>query len=552
VVAIVTVIRWNAVRQVRLANNLEMEKLQHSQDQKVSDMKLQFFTNISHEFRTPLTLILAPLKELTRKKDDFNLSEEVVAKIGLIQNNAQRLMNLVSQLLDFRKVETGNMKLNASLTNIEDFTSEVCYSFEELAKINNIGFKFTSSLQTKQIWFDRDKMEIVLNNLISNAFKYLQETGKIEVALYEEEDEVLITVSDNGSGISSTEIKHIFDRFYRVNQRESHASTGIGLDLAKRFTEMHHGTISVTSEPNVITEFVVSLPKGNKHLQPGEMVEVADTKFVNIRKESILSSVIPQRQKQVEKSGECILIVEDDPELNTYLVDLLEPFYNIKSAMSGTEGFEKALSLKPDLIISDVVMPGMDGFEFCKKVRNKEDTTTVPFIFLTAKNDEQVRMIATQSGADDFIAKPFDPGLLLEKVKNILLNRKKLQKQYSKSIRLEPSDIEITSSEEVFIEKAIAIIEKNLQNHRFSSEYLASALNMSDSSLYRKLKGLTNSSTAEFIRSIRIKRAAQLLADKEKTITEIAYEVGFRDVKHFRTVFQKQFGCSPSEYRQRI
>lgn len=552
VIAIVTIIRWNAVKQVRLANSLEIEKLQHEQDQKMNEMKLRFFTNISHEFRTPLTLILAPLKELIRKKEDFHLDEEVSSKIILIQNNAQRLMKLVNQLLDFRKAETGNMKLSAGLTNIEDFTSEVCYSFEELAKINNIEFRFSSSLKTKQIWFDCDKLEIVLNNLISNSFKFVQGKGKIDVALYEEEDEVLISISDNGPGIAPTEIKHIFERFYRVNNKDNISSTGIGLDLAKRFTEMHGGNITVTSEPNVLTEFIVALPKGNKHLQPGEIMEVEATTNKNIRKESILNSVIPLRQKHTVKSGECILIVEDEPELNSYLVNLLEPQYRVESALNGSDGFEKAVAILPDLIISDVVMPGLDGFEFCKKVRNNEKTPTIPFIFLTAKHDEQFRLLATQSGADDFISKPFDPGLLLEKVKNILTNRKKLQKQYSKSIRLEPSDIEITSSEEIFIEKAISIIEKNLQNPKFSSEYLASELNMSNSSLYRKLKGLTNSSTAEFIRSIRIKRAAQLLSDKEKTITEIAYEVGFNDVKHFRTVFQKHFGCSPSEYREKL
>lgn len=552
VISIVTIIRWNAVKQVRLANSLEIEKLQHEQDQKMNELKLRFFTNISHEFRTPLTLILAPLKELIRKQENYNLSEEVSSKIIIIQNNAQRLMKLVNQLLDFRKTESGTMKLSASLTNLEDFTSEVCYSFEELAKINNIEFRFHSSLKTKQIWFDRDKLEVILNNLISNAFKYVQGMGKIEVALYEEEDEVLIAISDNGPGISPTEIKHIFDRFYRVNSKENYGSTGIGLDLAKRYTEMHKGTISVTSEPNVSTEFVVSLPKGNKHLSHADMVELEDSPGKNLRKESLLNTVLPSRPKPAIKSAECVLIVEDEPDMNSYLVNLLEPFYHVEKALNGTEGFEKASEIIPDLIISDVVMPGLDGFEFCKQVRSNEKTATVPFIFLTAKNDEQFRLLAVQSGADDLISKPFDPGLLLEKVKNILANRKKLQKQYSKSIRLEPLDIEITSSDEIFIEKAIFIIEKNLQNHKFSSEYLASELNLSNSSLYRKLKGLTNSSTAEFIRSIRIKRAAQLLADREKTITEIAYEVGFNDVKHFRTVFQKQFGCSPSEYREKL
>ncbi|NQU53830.1 MAG: response regulator [Bacteroidetes bacterium] len=552
VTGIVSIIRWNAVKQVRLANNLEMEKLQHEQDQKMSEMKFRFFTNISHEFRTPLTLILAPLKELVSKKDKYEISEEVSNKISTVQNNSLRLMKLVNQLLDFRKMESGNMKLSASCSNLEEFVSEICHPFQELAEINNIRFKFKSALKTHEIWFDRDKMEIVLNNLISNAFKFIRENGKIEVALYEEEDEVLVSVSDNGPGIPATEINHIFDRFYRVGQTENYASTGIGLALVKRFTGLQKGTISVTSTPNEHTEFIVSLLKGEAHLKPDEKVEIDNSAGGFIRKEQILSGILPGKSKPKTISEDCILIVEDNTEVKQYLKDLLEPLYGVETVSNGAEGFKKATELLPSLIISDVMMPVMDGFEFCKRIRSNDLTSTIPFIFLTAKSDEQFKLMGTQIGADDFISKPFDPTLLIEKVNNILTSRKKLEKKLSKSVRLEPSDIEITSSEEIFIGKLISIIEKNLQNPKFTSEVLASELNMSGSSLYRKLKGLTGSSTAEFIRSIRIKRAAQFLADREKTITEIAYDVGFNDVKHFRSVFQKQFSCSPSEYREKL
>jgi len=552
VLGIVSVIRWNAIRQVRLTNSLEMEKVLHAQDQKMSEMKFQFFTNISHEFRTPLTLILAPLKELLKKRETYQLNDEVTSKIVLIQNNAQRLMKLVNQLLDFRKLESGKMVLSASLTNIEDFVSEICFSFEELAKINAIDFTFHSALAEKRIWCDRDKLEIVLNNLISNAFKYVADSGVVEVSLYEEEEELLISVSDNGPGIKSTEIKHIFDRFYRTGHDEKNGSTGIGLDLAKRYIELHHGSITVSSEPNVNTEFVVALPKGSEHLKPEEKVGSKPETGKSFLSESKLGNILPTFNKAVSKSDECVLIVEDDPDVNRYLVNLLETHYCIESASNGKEGYEKVLTLNPDLIISDLVMPDMDGYEFCRKIKANENTALIPFIFLTAKNDEQFRLQAIQTGADDVISKPFDPDLLMGKVKNILSNRKKLQKEFSKSIRLEPSDIEITSGDELFIENVISIIENNLQNHQFSSDYLASEMNMSSSSLYRRLKNLTGSSTAEFIRSIRIKRAAQLLADKQKPIAEIAFEVGFNDVKHFRTVFNKQFNCSPSRYRDKL
>jgi YesN/AraC family two-component response regulator len=308
----------------------------------------------------------------------------------------------------------------------------------------------------------------------------------------------------------------------------------------------------VVSEPYKHTEFTVSLLKGKDHLRPEEILSEEVTETNSTKREQFFSTVLPGKSKVSAKSECCVLVVEDSREMNQYLQDLLEPLYCIESAKNGSEGFEKAVKIKPDLIISDVIMPEIDGFELCKKIRAAESTSTIPFIFLTAKSDEQFRLLGTQMGADDFMSKPFDPNLLLEKVKNILESRRKLQKQYSKSVRLEPSDIEITSAEEIFIEKVISVIEENLQNAAFSSEVLATEMGMSNSSLYRKLKRLTEYSTAEFIRSIRIKRAAQLLADKNRTISEIAYDVGFNDVKHFRTVFQKQFSCSPSEYRDKL
>jgi signal transduction histidine kinase/DNA-binding response OmpR family regulator/streptogramin lyase len=552
VVFIVSVIRWNAVKQVRLANSLEMEKMQHDQDLKLNEMKLRFFTNISHEFRTPLTLILAPLKELLGKKEQYELSNEAQNKIGIIKNNTVRLMKLVNQLLDFRKVESGSLKLAASNTNFEEFVAEVCHPFFELAHINKIHFKLNSSLKKQSVWLDRDKFEIIINNLVSNTFKNVHENGEIEISLCEDEDVVSFSVSDNGSGIPSDKIKHIFDRYYSVGKNENQGSSGIGLALVKRYIELHHGSISVVSEPTVHTEFIVSLPKGKKHLKLEEMVSVEKQGHRLSKEEQSLRKALPVKTKSLVKSQECILIVEDNPEINEYITGLLEPLYCVKSAFNGLEGYDIAIEKIPSLIISDIMMPKIDGFEFCQKIRANEMTVTIPFIFLTAKSDEQFKLLGTQIGADDFISKPFDPNLLLEKVKNILESRKKLQKQYSKSIRLEPSDIEITSSEEIFVGKIISFIEENLQNHKFTSDVLASEMNMSNSSLYRKLKALTGSSTAEFVRSIRIKRAAQLLADKDRTITEIAYEVGFNDVKHFRSVFQKQFSCSPSGYREKL
>jgi DNA-binding response OmpR family regulator len=461
-------------------------------------------------------------------------------------------MKLVNQLLDFRKAETGNMKLAARYSDMEAFVNEVCIPFNELAKINNISFKIKSSLKTKYIWFDREKLEIILNNLISNAFKKVNENGKIEVALFEEEEEILLSVSDNGPGIKPVDIQHIFDRFYQVEKTDNYGSSGIGLALTKRLVELHKGTISVSSQPNDHTEFIVALPKGNSHLSEEEMVTSMEPVQKNIQNKPFFPRVFSTKQKGSLQSGKTILVVDDNQEITEYLKSLLTPYYSVEVAFNGTEGYQKALELKPNLIISDVMMPETDGYEFCKKVKTSIELSTVPFILLTAKNEEQHKMMGTRTGADDFISKPFDPEYLLHKIENLLLSKEKMKKQFSKLVRLEPSAVDITPADQVFIEKVMDFIEKNLQNPEFSSEFLAQEMNMSNSTLYRKLKELTDSSTAEFIRTIRIKRAAQLLAYKEKTVTEIAYEVGFNDIKHFRTVFQKQFGCAPTEYRGKL
>lgn len=550
VTGIVIVIRRNAMRQVHLRNSLEIETLQHEQDQKLNELKLRFFTNISHEFRTPLTLILAPLKEIIRKKEKYEMNDELYHKIGIAQNNSQRLMNMVNQLLEFRKVETDNMKLVASFENIEDFVMEICSPFYELAGINNIEFTTESKLNTKEVWFDSDKLEIILNNLVSNAFKFSQNDAIVKVIISEDEGNVYINVSDNGMGIPANEIENIFDRYYRVNQQENSGGSGIGLALSKRLVELHKGTLSVSSESNVHTEFSLSLLKGNEHLLPNEMIQKEKSTF--LKKENPFLTIVPKKVESEKELEHCVLIVEDTLDVRTYLFSLLAPLYRVNSVADGKEAIKMAKKCKPDLILSDVIMPNMDGIELCKKIRSNPSSADIPFIFLTAKNDEQTQLLSAQIGANDIISKPFDPNLLLEKVASTLKRYKNLQLKFSKSVWLEPSNIEITSGDDAFLSKAILVIENNLQNDDFSANVLASELNKSYSSLYRKLKKLTGASISDFIRSIRIKRAAQLIVDKEKTISEIAFEVGFNDLKYFRKVFQKEFDCSPSEYRKKV
>ena len=549
VLGIVTIIRWNAVKQVQMAKNLEIEKIKHEQDQRISEMKFQFFTNISHEFRTPLTLIFAPLKELIQKAQAYKLHEEALEKIQVIYKNTNQLMKLINQLLDFRKAETENLKLVARYVNIEDFINETCYPFFELAKNKDIIFRIESTLNNKNIWIDRDKMEMIVNNLVSNAFKFNNIAGFVKITLEENANEVILKVSDSGKGIPPSAINHIFERFYQVDNGENIGSTGIGLALVKYLADLHHGIVEVESELGKGTEFRLKLKKGKDHLKSEQLLMNEAESITIVKEESALNRFLPLRNKKKISSDTCILIVEDNPDVNQYLVTLLENSHRVESAINGMQGFSMAIELIPDLIISDVMMPEMDGFELCKKVKANILTATIPVILLTAKSADQYKLMGIQTGADDYISKPFDPDYLIEKVRKLLELQTKLKKQYSKSIRLDPSDIEIEATDEVFLKKCIATIEKNLQNEGFSAETLATILNLSNSSLYRKLKSLTNLSSAEFIRNIRIKRAAQLLQDRNKTVSEVAYEVGFNDLKNFREVFHKQFNCSPSEFR---
>jgi signal transduction histidine kinase/DNA-binding response OmpR family regulator/ligand-binding sensor domain-containing protein len=554
VIGIVLIIRWNAVKQVQLTKNLELEKMQHAQDQQISEMKFQFFTNISHEFKTPLTLIFAPVKELTEGESSKELPENVRHKLQVVQRNVNRLMSLINQLLDFRKAESGTMKISARYSDIESFVKEVCFPFEELAKINEIDFKIHSRLKSKFIWFDREKMEIIVNNLISNAFKFVKENGNIIVSLFEEEEEILISVRDDGSGINPSDLKHIFDRFFNVEKERNYSSSGIGLALVKRLVEMHGGNVSVTSEPNHYTEFVINLSKGKTHFKQEEISENSEvsTKIPITRRNPLYEAKPFRFIKKESTSDATILVVEDNDEMLNYIFNLLSPHYRVETAVNGADGFDKAIGTKPSLIISDVMMPKVDGFEFCKKIKDHQDLATIPIILLTAKSAGQFKLMGAQHGADVYISKPFDPHFLMQNVKNLIIRQEKLQKQFSKTMRLEPSDVEITRAEEVLVKKVISAVEKNMQNPDFSSEILSSELNMSGSTLYRKLKAVTGISTAEFIRTFRIRRAAQLLADKQSTITEIANNVGFNDLKHFRTVFQKHFKCSPTEYRKKL
>jgi len=550
---LVALIRWVAVRQSRMAHRLEMESMKLDQVNELNEMKLRFFTNISHEFRTPLTLILAPVQELLKGEDLPSLGRK---KLKVIEQNSKKLLGLVGQLLDFRKAETGKMKILVRKLDLIKFLNQEIKAFRSLAESKNVELSFEHEVSQLTLWFDPEKIGIVLNNLLSNAFKYVSEEGHIAVKVKREEEKVSIQVCDNGQGIPESDLKRIFDRFYQVesNLNRSRGGSGIGLALSKRIVELHQGVLAVRSTRNVETVFTIELLLGKEQYEENQLEVISEVQehmgeFV----QPAVDVPAPKRQVKKEKGErDVILIVEDQEDINNYISDMLGEDYDVIQKFDGIEGYANAMQSIPDIIISDVMMPGMDGFELCEKIKKEERTAHIPIILLTAKTADQFKIKGLTTGADAYLTKPFNPEELKTRVYSLLKNRKMLKESFSKKVKLEPTDIEISSYEEDFLNKAVQIVEKQMHEADFNTEVLASSLNMSSSTLYRKLKQLTGMSTSIFIRTIRLKRAAQLLADPQKTIAEISVQVGISDLKYFRKCFRELFGSSPSDYRQGI
>ena len=543
---LIFIVRWNTIKQEQLKKSVEIEKLIREQEHEVSEMKLRFFTNVSHEFRTPLTLIVALLKEL--EKDAGKLPDEIKKKLDIVYNNSGRLMKLVNQLMQFRKTETGNIKLNASYNDINTFLYEMALPFKELAAINDINFSNELRIKNSYYLFDTEKMEVILNNLLSNAFKFTSRKGNVKLTATDSDNEIVISVEDNGIGISGEEQKHIFERFYQAEEGTVKRGTGIGLALTKQFIELHNGSITVKSEKDKGSVFTILLPRGDRNSsverrEPSKPYEIIHTEPVR----SINYNLNIKTNKNIK-----ILVVEDNQEVRNYLEDLFAKHFSVLTSENGLTGYDTAKKELPDIIISDVMMPGMDGFELCESIKSNERTNTIPVILLTAKTAEQYKLLGVNKGADAYISKPFDPDFLLITVRNILKSYKKIEKKFSKKIILGPENIEVTSSEERLVTKVNELLEKHFSDPDFDTGALASMLFVSQATLYRKLKPVVNMTPAEYIRYYRMKHAAQLLVDKDKTVSEIAFEAGFLDIKSFRSAFVKQFGKTPSKYRDSL
>lgn len=557
IIGALLVIRRNGIQRIYAKNELQQERLEKERIEEANRLKLELFTNISHDFRTPLTLIIGPLERMLKLKKGTTLIQN---QLEIMHRNASVLMQLINQLLDFRKTDAGKMQLQASEGNIVSFIADVKLAFEDLASSRNIEYKLSISSENIQVWFDKIMLEKVLFNLLSNAFKFTSDYGQISIEIEgnknSKTNKVKIRVRDNGKGIPKENINVIFDRFYQYGER---FGTGIGLPLAKSLVELHQGLIKVKSTEKKGTCFTVLLPLGKAHLSNDQCVQsdllANESDLYDLERSAYLEQGYLEQRLDVQKeiyyneTLTSILVVEDNTEVRTFIRGLFKNTHNVFDAANGAIGMEIAKIYPIDLIITDVLMPVMDGMELCHNIKTNVRTSHIPVIMLTARTAEDYQKSGYRTGADAYITKPFDAEILELRVNNLLKSRRDLIERFKKDVILRPKEVTATSADEDFLKKAIKIVEENMTNSKFTVQVLIDEMNMSRSALYRKLKSLTDQSLTEFIRVIKLKRAAQLMVKTEMTISEIAFDLGFNDQKNFRKSFKQQFNKVPSKYR---
>jgi ligand-binding sensor domain-containing protein/signal transduction histidine kinase/DNA-binding response OmpR family regulator len=528
------------------AQKLKFEKIQRENEEELNKLKIQFFTNVSHELRTPLTLIISPLEHIVSLGI---VTGKLKQQLSLAFKNTERLFRLVNELMDFSKFEENKLKLFVKQFDIINFTHEISYLFTDEAQLKQIKFSFESDTDSLLIWADKNKLEKVFTNLLSNAFKFTPENGFIMIRMdtTTNSNAIHIEFINSGPGISSQYIDKIFDRFYQVPDKEinSYSGTGIGLALVKNIIDLHHGTISVTSIINHETCFTVSLLLGNEHFDEADIIKESDSDKTSNRK---LTSPLKKADSEHIHKLPVILIIEDNTELRTYLVSILNEEYQIAEAPDGETGLMLAAEKNPDLIISDIIMPKVSGIELCKRIKGDIATSHIPVILLTSKDTIENQIEGIEIGADTYITKPFNVTHLLASVKNLIETRRRLFQRFSQEVYLLPKEVTTNKYDQKFLEHAIEYISTNIENEDISVEGLAASLTMNRSNVYRKIKALTGQSATEFIRTIRLKMAIKYLEAGEYNISEISYKVGINSPAYFTKCFKEHFGKLPSEF----
>jgi signal transduction histidine kinase/ligand-binding sensor domain-containing protein/CheY-like chemotaxis protein/AraC-like DNA-binding protein len=538
-VAYIIYVRKRGIQNLRLQFEIEKEREEAQRMHELDMMKIKFFTNVSHEFRTPLSLIMAPVDKVLKQI----VEPEIKKQLEFANRNARRLLNMVNQLLDFRKMEFQELKVHMEEGEIISFIKEIAYSFNDIGEKKNISFVFDSEIDELYCEFDHDKIERILFNMLSNAFKFTAQGGHVSILLDDAESKDLlkhnlqIKVIDTGIGIPAEKTDRIFDPFFQSDIPGSmvNQGSGIGLSITKEFVRLHNGEITVESVLNEGSCFIVVIPLTIVESVPeASLTDKHETVNVNHQNNHHEEAV-----KQTEKKP-TVLIVEDNDDFRFYIIE----------AADGREGWQKTLALHPNLVVSDISMPEMDGIDLCKKIKSDARTTHIPVVLLTALTGEDQQLKGLETGATDYLTKPFNFEILLSKIKNILTQQEKMRKTYQKQVEVKPTDEVVESPEEAFLQKLLRLIDENISNPNFSVEELSNDMFVSRYTLYKKILALTGKTPNEFIRHMRLKRAAQLLENGYLTVSQICYKVGFKSQKYFVKAFKSEFNYSPSNYAE--
>jgi signal transduction histidine kinase/ligand-binding sensor domain-containing protein/DNA-binding response OmpR family regulator len=541
---------------VQLRRELLIERVKREKEEKFHQERLRFYTNISHELRTPLTLILGPIKQLIAGEKEGSLNSRLHQ---LILNNSQRLLTLVNQLLDFRKSIYQGMKLKVTYSDIVETIKSNINSFDFMAREKSVIVRFSPESQVVNGWFDQEKLDIILFNILSNAFKFTPENGFVELHLDVKNavpdfplPHVKIVVSNSGKGIPKNLHEKVFERFYQVNDDEKsiNTGTGIGLSLVKSLVELHHGKITLESEPDKLTSFSIYLPFEREAYSDEEIFDFkrdADRRTKELV-ENLKQKINPQVSVENGADVQKLLIVEDNSELRFFLSEYLSDSYKVIETGSAKDALQICESENPDLVISDVMMENMDGIQFCRSLKSTPEISHIPVILMTALASVENKLTGYKVGADDYITKPFEPELLKIRVRNILGNIENAKMGFRNNLNVSAKELTISKIDEDFMQQVILLLEKNIDNSEFDIDSFCKNIGVSSSQLYRKIKSITGLSPNEFIRTYRLKKAAHLITESNLNISEIAYKVGFNDALYFSKCFKKQFGTTPSLY----
>jgi DNA-binding response OmpR family regulator/nitrogen-specific signal transduction histidine kinase len=554
-----------------MRSDLKLEQLGREQEQQLHEQRIRFFTDISHELRTPLTLILSPIDMIIR---NHPLSMRVMNTLQMVRQNGEKMLQLINQLLDLRKADAGHLKFRAAKGNLVRFLQEVMLSFRDLALTREISLDFHSRKKEIEAYYDRDKLEIIGTNLLSNAIKHTPERGKVMLRVEEHSAPgdgsiskfpygfVQLVIEDTGKGIPTDRIDRIFDRFFEADSGIK--GSGIGLELTKKYVELHGGTITVESQVEEegkpgFTRFMIRLPLGRRHLADDQIIDdfigSEDIKgYISPEKAAMLHPDLEGEMGKLPPSEEVkrdhykLVIVEDNEELREFILKLLGEHYRVIGAEDGWSGWELIISDPPDIIISDIMMPEMDGIELCRKIKTDVRTSHIPVILLTARTAITFQYEGLETGADEYITKPFHAEYLSLKIRNLLYQREMIRKKYLKESITDPEVITLTSMDEKMLKKTIDYIHTRMDRGDLSIESISEHLGISRVHFYRKIKSITGVTPQEFLKTVRLKYAASLISQKKLRVSEVAYMCGYRDVAYFSRSFKEFHGVTPTRY----